>query len=61
MVNKRGVSKTAMPSDSSDRPNVSLLAWTSKYGSVTFNGFCREMPGGGINEAGFVIEPMLLW
>jgi len=32
----------------------------SKYGSVTFNQFGREMPFGGMNEAGLVIENMWL-
>jgi len=34
--------------------------WTSKYGSVTFNQFGREMPFGGMNEAGLVVENMWL-
>jgi choloylglycine hydrolase len=53
VVNKRGVSKTAMTSDNPAR-------WTSVYGSVTFNQYGREMPCGGINEAGLVIEIMWL-
>jgi choloylglycine hydrolase len=53
VVNKRGVSKTAMTSDNPAR-------WTSVYGSVTFNQYGRELPCGGINEAGLVIEIMWL-
>ena len=34
--------------------------WESKYGSVTFNQFGREMPCGGMNEAGLVVEVMML-
>jgi choloylglycine hydrolase len=34
--------------------------WTSKYGSVTFNQYGRETPMGGMNEAGLVIEVMML-
>jgi choloylglycine hydrolase len=45
IVNKRGVAKTAMTNDNPAK-------WTSKYGSVTFNQYGREMPCGGINEAG---------
>jgi choloylglycine hydrolase len=52
VVNKRGVTKTAMTSDNPAR-------WTSRYGSVTFNQYGREMPCGGINEKGLVIE--LMW
>lgn len=60
IVNPRGLSKTAMPSyrDNSEvgRPAV----WTSKYGSITFNQYGREMPFSGINEAGLTIEAMSL-
>lgn len=61
IINPRGLSKTAMPSyrDNSEvgRPAV----WTSKYGSVTFNQYGREMPFGGMNEAGLVIGTMGLF
>jgi penicillin V acylase-like amidase (Ntn superfamily) len=33
--------------------------WTSIYGSVTFNQYGRDLPQGGMNEAGLVIE--VLW
>ncbi|UCE21406.1 MAG: linear amide C-N hydrolase [Candidatus Aminicenantes bacterium] len=36
------------------------LEWISKYGSVTFNPFCRDFPDGGMNEAGLFIEEMTL-
>lgn len=56
MVNKRGVAKTALlPPGTASRP----AAWVSKYGSVTFNQFGRELPLGGMNEAGLVLE--LMW
>jgi len=35
------------------------LEWTSKYGSITFNQNGKEMPYGGMNEKGLVIE--MLW
>jgi choloylglycine hydrolase len=54
VVNKRHVSKTAATM-ASDNP----ASWTSKYGSITFNQYGREMPSGGMNEAGLVIE--LMW
>jgi penicillin V acylase-like amidase (Ntn superfamily) len=52
VVNKRDVVKTGLTFENPAR-------WTSRYGSVTFNQYGREMPCGGINEAGLVIE--LMW
>jgi penicillin V acylase-like amidase (Ntn superfamily) len=52
IINKHDVSKTAATNDNP-------ASWVSKYGSVTFNQYGREMPNGGINEAGLVIE--VLW
>ena len=37
------------------------IAWTSKYGSATFNQYGREFPMGGMNEAGLVVESMMLF
>lgn len=34
-------------------------SWTSKYGSITFNQNGKEMPYGGMNEKGLVVE--MLW
>ncbi|UCD48989.1 MAG: linear amide C-N hydrolase [Phycisphaerales bacterium] len=56
VVNKRGVAKRALLLDFLDRP----AQWIAKYGSVTFNQYGREMPNGGINEAGLVLEVMML-
>lgn len=56
VVNKRGVPKNALMLDPTDRP----AQWVSKYGSVTFNQYGREIPNGGINEAGLVLEVMML-
>lgn len=53
IVNQRNVSKTGM---SLENPPT----WVSKYGSVTFNQFGREIPLGGMNEAGLVVEVMWL-
>lgn len=55
MVNKRSVSKTAML-QKFEKP----AQWISKYGSLTFNQYGREFPTGGINEAGLVVELMML-
>ncbi|MCP4580027.1 MAG: linear amide C-N hydrolase [candidate division Zixibacteria bacterium] len=52
IVNKRDLSKTAATPDNP-------VSWVSKYGSVTFNQYGREMPNGGMNEAGLVVE--VLW
>jgi choloylglycine hydrolase len=56
MVNKRGVAKTAFLLDPGDKP----AAWVSRFGSVTFNQYGREMPNGGMNEAGLVVETLML-
>lgn len=55
LVNKRGVSKAALPTPGEpDAPR-----WVSKYGSTTFNQYGRELPASGMNEAGLVV--MLMW
>lgn len=55
IVNKRNVSKVALIS-----PPEKPAEWVSKYGSITFNQVGRELPYGGINEAGLVVEHMTL-
>ncbi len=52
IINKRNVSKIAATPDNP-------ASWISRYGSVTFNQYGRELPNGGMNEAGLVIE--VLW
>lgn len=56
MVNKRGVAKQSLPLAATDKP----LRWLSKYASVTFNQYGRELPNGGMNQAGLVVEIMWL-
>jgi choloylglycine hydrolase len=56
-VNKRGVVKTAR----SDEKAANPATWTSKYGSVTFNQIGRDLPWGGINETGLVVEILALY
>ena len=34
--------------------------WTSKYGSITFNQISKDIPHGGMNEAGLVVEHLFL-
>ena len=53
IINKRGVSKEAMPGTQKDPGQYAT--WTPKYGSLTFNQYGREMPSGGINEAGLIV------
>jgi penicillin V acylase-like amidase (Ntn superfamily) len=63
VINKRGVFKQGkswyeiLSGEQTSNPS---LKWTSKYGSVTFNPFCRDFPDGGMNEAGLFIEEMTL-
>lgn len=54
VVNKRGIAKEALVAEDN------RARWTSTYGSVTFNQYGREMPMGGINEVGLVVEVMWL-
>ena len=58
VVNKRGVKKIAYLS--SYYEEASPAVWTSKYGSVTFDQYGCGFPTGGINEAGLVVEAMML-
>ncbi|MBU1096425.1 MAG: linear amide C-N hydrolase [Bacteroidetes bacterium] len=55
MTNKRNVEKTALM-DSLENP----AKWVSKFGSITFNQVGRELPYGGMNEKGLVVEQMTL-
>jgi choloylglycine hydrolase len=55
LVNKRGMAKRALVT-SADVP----AAWRSRFASLTFNQYGREQPNGGINEAGLVVEVLVL-
>lgn len=55
VVNQRNVGKIAIVD-----PGHAPAKWVSKYGSVTFNQFGLELPMGGMNEAGLVVENMWL-
>jgi len=55
IVNKRGVAKRAFTVGTE-----TAAQWVSRYGSVTFNQYGRELPCGGMNEAGLAIEIMWL-
>jgi len=52
-LNYRGVEKFSFVA-----PPEKPTSWISKYGSVTFNQNGRELPYGGMNEAGLIIEQM---
>lgn len=56
LINRAGVQKQAVPVHPADQP----ARWASKYASLTFNQYGREMPNGGMNTAGLVIEIMWL-
>ncbi len=54
IVNQRHVRKRAFVV-----PPEEAMSWRSKYGSVTFNQFSKEVPVGGMNERGLVIESLV--
>lgn len=55
VVNQRGLAKEALAPRRGEPAR-----WVSRYGSVTFNQVGKELPFGGINEAGLVVEQMML-
>lgn len=55
IVNKRGMVKSALMA-----PSQEPATWTSKYGSITFNQYGRELPQAGMNETGLVVTQMEL-
>ncbi len=60
-VNKRSVFKMGRSLNEMMFKEVtkpSKLSWISRYGSITFNNFGRDLPDGGMNEAGFYIWEM---
>jgi choloylglycine hydrolase len=57
VANQRGVTKTAAFLEDPQGPPA---RWTSKYGSITFDQVGREFPCGGMNEAGLVVEVMIV-
>ena len=60
-INKQGQlksGKTWKSIISSEENNESSIQWVSKFGSVTFNCFGRDLPDGGMNEKGLYIWEM---
>lgn len=56
LVNKRGMEKRALLLSAGQEP----AAWRSRLASLTFNQYGRELPNGGMNEAGLVVEVLVL-
>jgi penicillin V acylase-like amidase (Ntn superfamily) len=56
VINPRGVSKRALALARSDRP----ARWESSHASVTFNQYGIDLPNGGMNDAGLVVEALWL-
>jgi penicillin V acylase-like amidase (Ntn superfamily) len=56
IVNKRGVRKEALVLSPADAP----AHWTSRLASLTFNQYGRELPNGGVNAGGLVVEVLML-
>jgi choloylglycine hydrolase len=56
IINKRGLQKRALTLSPDDKP----AQWKSRFASLTFNQYGRELPNGGINEDGLVVEVLML-
>lgn len=56
VANRRGVAKQGLAL----RPGEETARWVSRYASVTFNQYGQELPNGGMNEKGLVVEVMWL-
>ncbi len=60
-INKRGIFKNARTFSelsTKNRLNPSTYSWISRYGSVSFNNFGKDLPDGGMNEVGLYIWEM---
>lgn len=53
VINKKNVSKFSLVN-----PGKKPVHWISNYGSITFNQFGVELPLGGMNEAGLIVEEL---
>ena len=56
MANKKGQIKKSIVLSADDSP----VEWKSKYNSITFNQYGRELPNAGMNEQGLIVEVMVL-
>ena len=63
VINNRGIQKESRSWNElaygQEVPNPHIT-WVSKYGSITFNTFCRDFADGGMNEVGMFIQEMSL-
>lgn len=55
LTNPRNLEKIALV-----EPSERAIKWISKFGSITFNQVGRELPYGGMNESGLIVEHMTL-
>jgi len=55
MTNSRNLEKVALVD-----PTERAIKWVSKFGSVTFNQVGSDLPYGGMNESGLIVEHMTL-
>lgn len=55
-TNQRQIAKKAMAA-----PPAKPMEWISRYGSITVSQVGKELPNGGMNEAGLVVEQTTLW
>ena len=55
VINKKNVSKKGLLSSSQG-----ALTWVSKYGSISFNQYGKDLPMDGMNEKGLVVAQMWL-
>jgi choloylglycine hydrolase len=64
VVNPRGTAKHGLAWGGFINPLIPArpgLAWTSRYGSITYSAYGREFPDGGLNEAGLYVGEMTYW
>lgn len=64
LVNPRGIEKESLAwrdFRKGKKKDVPRLKWTSKYGSITYSIFGRDLIDGGMNEAGLYIGEMTLF
>ena len=55
LTNPRNLEKIALVD-----PSERAINWISKFGSITFNQVGRDLPYGGMNESGLIVEHMTL-
>lgn len=63
IVNPRGINKESLSwldFSKGKKKDIPRLKWTSKFGSITYSIFGRDLIDGGLNEAGLYIGEMTL-